>query len=142
MNKRTRRTWLGRNKLDNGRSSVRMNPMKPRLIFCVLCAFALATPALAQTRFAQSQSQLFNRFDANRDGQISLSEYQNELLRAFDAMDANRNAVLDLNELPAGSRTPITRKQRLDSIAGQFRAQDSNRDGALQPNELFQPPKK
>lgn len=116
--------------------------MKPSHVLFACCLLTATTPLLAQTQFARSQSQLFNRFDANRDGVIQVTEYQTELLRAFDAMDVNRNKVLDLNELPSGSRAPVTRKQRLASIADQFRAQDGNKDGVLQPNELFQPPKK
>ncbi len=80
------------------------------------------------------------RMDADHDGRVSLSEYQDWLSYAFDAMDRNRDAVLTADELPGGKGKPITRIQHRERLASTFRKQDSDHDGHLTARELSVPP--
>jgi Ca2+-binding EF-hand superfamily protein len=81
------------------------------------------------------------RMDVNRDARVSLSEYQDWLSYAFDAMDRNRDAVLTADELPGRKGRPITRAQHRERLAATFKKQDSNQDGFLSAKELAAPPR-
>ena len=81
------------------------------------------------------------RMDADRDGRVSLAEYQDWLGYAFDAMDGNRDGVLSPAEQPGGRGAPLTREQHRARLAEAFRRQDANHDGFLDAKELAAPPR-
>ena len=103
------------------------------------CALSLS-PLHAQVR---QSSDYLARMDTDGDGRVSLVEYQDWLSYAFDAMDANRDGVLDASERPArahGAGPDVTREQHRRTLAERFAKQDRNRDGSLDARELAAPP--
>jgi len=111
-------------------------------MFRRLLALALCLPALASAQVASTGDYL-SRMDGDGDGRISLLEYQDWLSYAFDAMDANRDGVLDASERPArahGAGPDVTREQHRRTLAERFAKQDRNRDGSLDARELAAPP--
>ncbi|NUO78351.1 MAG: hypothetical protein HOQ32_20370 [Lysobacter sp.] len=112
--------------------------MRPSLL--VLCLLALPSAAAAQVN---STGDYLSRMDTNGDGKVSLVEYQDWLSYGFDAMDKNRNGVLEPEELPSGRRSAgaaLTREQHRAQLAETFRKQDRNRNGSLDARELASPP--
>jgi Ca2+-binding EF-hand superfamily protein len=79
--------------------------------------------------------------DADRDGRVSLNEYQDWLSYAFDAMDRNRDGTLSALEQPGGRGGPLARAEHRARIATRFRMQDADRDGFLSARELAAPPR-
>ena len=92
--------------------------------------------------FAQvnATSDYLSRMDADRDGRVSLPEYQDWLSYAFDGMDRNRHGTLSPEEQPGGRGTPITRTEHRDRPAERSKRQDANRDGFLNAKELSATP--
>ncbi|MGO4262909.1 calcium-dependent protein kinase 21 [Lysobacter sp. TAB13] len=108
-----------------------------------LLGLCLLSPALCVAQVVTSTGDYLSRMDADGDGKISLSEYQDWLSYAFDAMDANHDGVLDATEQPAsgrGARATLTREQHRQTLAERFRKQDRNHDGWLDARELASPP--
>jgi len=115
-----------------------------RRAFAVACVAVASTAALAPAvAFAQvaSSGEYLARMDADRDGRVSLVEYQDWLSYAFDAMDHDRDGVLSPAEQPGGRGAPITREQHRARLAEAFRRQDANHDGYLGTKELAAPPR-
>lgn len=79
--------------------------------------------------------------DADRDGRISLAEYQDWLCYGFDSMDRNHDGVLSPAETPGGRGQAITRATQRARLALAFARQDRNRDGFLDARELAAPPR-
>ncbi|MBS0199282.1 MAG: EF-hand domain-containing protein [Proteobacteria bacterium] len=98
----------------------------------------LSAPAPAQVRNTGDYLRLM---DANHDGQVQLSEYQDWLCYGFDRMDHNHDGVLTPDEQPGGRGKGITREQYRAQLAGQFRKLDRNHDGVLDVKELASPPR-
>lgn len=96
---------------------------------------------LAATAQIHASSDYLARMDADHDGRISLTEYQDWLSYAFNAMDRDHDGVLSLAELPGGRGTPITRSEHRERLAAAFRHQDRNGDGSLDTRELAAPPR-
>lgn len=94
--------------------------------------------ALAQV---QESADYLTRMDRDHDGRASLSEYQDWLCYAFDAMDRNHDGVLSPAELPGGRGHVVTRDEHRARLADAFRRQDRNRDGLLDARELAAPPR-
>jgi Ca2+-binding EF-hand superfamily protein len=101
-------------------------------------AIALAMPAFAQV---VASADYLARMDADRDGRISLPEYQDWLSYAFDAMDVDHDGVLAPAEQPGGRGKPIAREAHRARLAAAFARQDANRDGVLNATELAAPPR-
>lgn len=103
-----------------------------------LCAWLGAGAALAQVDAAPDY---LARMDADRDGRVSLLEYQDWLSYAFDAMDRDRDGVLAPVELPGGRGPPVARAPYRARLAEAFRRQDRNGDGFLDARELAAAPR-
>lgn len=86
-------------------------------------------------------SDYLSRMDADRDGRVSLVEYQDWLSYAFDGMDKNGDGTLSAPEQPGGRGKPITRTEHRERLAERFKRQDTNRDGFLDAKELSAPPR-
>ncbi|QWP77388.1 hypothetical protein J5226_02990 [Lysobacter sp. K5869] len=114
----------------------------PLVLLASMVPLALYCPRAAAQEVTSTGDYL-SRMDADHDGRVSLSEYQDWLSYAFDAMDANRDGVLDASEQPAsgrGARPPLTREQHRKTLAERFARQDRNHDGFLDARELASPP--
>ena len=110
------------------------------MIARIACALLCLSPAFAQAQVQRTGDYLL-RMDADGDGKVSLSEYQDWLSYAFDGMDRNRDGVLTADELPGGRGKPVTREQHRARLAERFRKQDANHDGWLDAKELAAPPR-
>ena len=104
-----------------------------------LLALAIAC-ATAHAQVTASADYLA-RMDADRDGRVSLVEYQDWLSYAFDAMDADHDGTLAPAEQPGGRGKPITRDAHRARLAEAFARQDKNHDGTLGAAELAAPPR-
>ena len=74
--------------------------------------------------------------DANRDGIITLAEFQQARGAKFDQIDRNRDGVVRMSDIPAFMRTSAqgAQLQRLIGMA------DANQDGPLTRNEPLKSP--
>ena len=104
----------------------------------LLCSLACTGNVLAQASVA---ADYLARMDADRDGRVSLAEYQDWLSYAFDAMDRDHDGVLVPTELPGGRGAVLTRAQHRARLADAFHRQDRNGDGLLDARELSAPPR-
>ena len=113
----------------------------PRVAVAVLaCALPAMASAQVQRTDAASIENYLSKMDADRDGRVSLVEYQDWLTYAFDGMDRDRDGMLSAAEQPGGKGQPLTREQHRARLAERFRKQDANRDGFLNARELASPP--
>jgi Ca2+-binding EF-hand superfamily protein len=103
----------------------------------VVLACALPMAASAQV---QRTADYLSKMDADRDGRVSLVEYQDWLSYAFDAMDRDRDGVLSPAEQPGGRGAVLTRTDHRARLAERFRKQDRDRNGFLSARELAAPP--
>ena len=123
-----------------------LDRINPGLRDVALIAALAAMPAFAQspprTGYGVTASgDYLARMDADRDGRVSLVEYQDWLSYAFDAMDRDRDGVLSPAEQPGGRGTALTRAAHRERLAERFRRQDANRDNVLDARELAAPPR-
>lgn len=111
--------------------------------FLALAATTVAAPAAGQ--FASSTQDYLSEYDRDRDGRVSLAEYQDKLSEVFRRMDYNGDGIVDLDEFdPAvvGPNTrPISLARHRARLAEVFRRQDVNRNGYLDTRELGAPPR-
>ena len=105
----------------------------PVLVLLLLC------PMLVHGQ-VQRTSDYVSKMDADRDGRVSLAEYQDWLGYAFVGMDRDGDGVLSPAEQPGGRGAPLTIAEHRARIAERFRKQDANRDGFLGAKELAAPP--
>jgi hypothetical protein len=88
----------------------------------------------------QGSGDYLSRMDTDRDGKVSVVEYQDWLSYAFDGMDRNGDGVLSAEEQPGGRGAAITRDTHRARLAERFRRQDIDRSGFLDAKELAAPP--
>lgn len=98
-----------------------------------------AAPAPAADTPARSGDYLA-LMDADRDGRVSPTEYQDWLSYAFDRMDTDRDGVLAAAEQPGGRGEVVTRTVYRERLLQRFRRQDLDRNGWLDARELAAPP--
>lgn len=104
------------------------------------CASLLLLAASAHAQVTDTGSYL-QRMDTDGDGKVSVEEYVQWMMYAFDRMDRNADGVLSADELPGGKGKPITREQQRQTIIERFHKQDANGDGFLSAKELSAPPR-
>ncbi len=111
--------------------------MRRRMTFLFFVSLPMLAAAQGPVR---GTGDYLARMDADHDGRVSLSEYQDWLSYAFDAMDRDRDGVLARGELPGGKGKAVTRIQHRERLAATFRRQDGDDDGYLNARELSAPP--
>ena len=79
--------------------------------------------------------------DRDRDGRVSQEEYLAWMSHGFEAMDRNRDGVLQAAEQPGGRGQPLSRAAHRANLSERFRRQDVDRDGFLSAKELAAPPR-
>lgn len=80
------------------------------------------------------------RMDADRDGRVSLPEFQAWMGYAFERMDTNRDGLVSVDELPGHRGRPISLAEHRAALAARFAKQDRDHDGVLSARELAAPP--
>jgi hypothetical protein len=102
----------------------------------------LATVLLLTTAatFGQSRDDFLRRVDTDRDGRVSVGEYQFHMSFAFRQMDRNNDQVLEPGEQLVPNAKTLTRVELDARMAAQFHRQDRNHDGYLNAAELSAPP--
>jgi hypothetical protein len=106
--------------------------------FCALAGALLACAATAQVR---GTDDYLARMDTDRDGRVSLHEYQAWLGYAFERMDRDGDGVLGAAELPGGRGAPVRLDAHRQALAEAFARQDRDRSGFLDARELAAPPR-
>lgn len=109
----------------------------PWLALAIAGALLLPRPAAAQVT---ATGEYLARMDADRDGRVSLPEFQDWMGYAFARMDRDGDGVLAPAELPGGRGKPIALADHRAALAVTFARQDRNRDGWLDARELAAPP--
>ena len=104
------------------------------------CLALLLAGSAAHAQVADTRSYL-QRMDTDGDGRVSVEEYVQWMLYAFERMDRNGDGVLSADELPGGKGAPITRQQQRQTLIQRFHKQDANGDGYLSAKELAAPPR-
>lgn len=104
------------------------------------CLVLLLVASAVQAQVTDTGSYL-QRMDTDGDGRVSVEEYVQWMLYAFERMDRNGDGVLSADELPGGKGTPITREQQRQTLIQRFHKQDANGDGYLSARELAAPPR-
>ena len=106
-------------------------------ILCVSCVLGM----LAQCAFANGKAEYWRLLDKNADGFVDAMEYQSWMMYGFHQRDRDGDHELRGGELPNGQMHPITEEQQRKRLLQQFKAQDTDHNGLLSPQELFAPPR-
>ena len=101
----------------------------------IRCSSHLAAPCTAQ-----SSSSYFELVDLDRDGRISLAEFQERLSWAFRQMDRNADQVLSPDEQLVANSPTLSLAELQQRLTAQYQRQDRNKDGWLSPREFLAPP--
>lgn len=113
---------------------------KRRLLRRFSCVALLLAAPLVHAQVTDTGTYL-QRMDTDGDGKVSVEEYTQWMMYAFERMDRNGDGVLSADELPGGKGKPITREQQRQTIVERFHKQDANGDGFLSAKELSAPPR-
>jgi hypothetical protein len=76
----------------------------------------------------------YGEMDANGDGMVSKSEFDDYHSRQFNEMDGNKDGKLTLDEMNAGPKMPMGNSATAH-LDRRFNAADSNHDGGLDRTE-------
>ena len=110
---------------------------RPSALACAALACAMT---IAHGAAAAPASDYFDSIDLDRDGRVSLEEFQQRMSWAFRQMDRNGDEVLSPDEQLVPNAPTLTLAELRRRMAEQFRRQDRNKDGWLSQRELLAPP--
>jgi hypothetical protein len=109
----------------------------PTLLFATGSLLAVgtvfaATPDAAadggrHARRAAMQQQMFERLDANRDGQVSRTEYKASIDARFDKLDANGDGSVDADEIARSPATAERVNRRAEGFVKRYDASGSGK---------------
>ncbi|MGZ8273170.1 MAG: EF-hand domain-containing protein [Burkholderiaceae bacterium] len=101
------------------------------------CALALAGACAVTAIHAATQPsvsrQIFLNADLNEDAFVDLDEFHKDVVRAFHALDHNRDGYVSVDELQA-----IPDKTRVDLLLKAMKLSDKDRDGRLSFKEVVE----
>ena len=113
--------------------------------FLMAALFATAMPTAASATppapAVDSSRDYLVRMDTDRDGAVSLSEFQGWMGYAFERMDVDRDGIVETHELPGGRGRAIALDEHRRHLAATFARQDRDGDGRLSARELAAPPR-
>lgn len=81
------------------------------------------------------------RMDGDRDGRVSLAEFQAWMGYAFERMDTDGDGVVATHELPGGRGRAVSLVEHRRALATTFARQDRDGNGYLDARELAAPPR-
>ncbi len=115
----------------------------PGAAFFVAMAVALAAAAHppARTPSVGTSGDYLARMDTDRDGRVSLPEFQAWMGYAFERMDVDGDGLVATHELPGGRGRPIALDEHRRRLAATFAKQDRDGNGHLDARELAAPPR-
>jgi Ca2+-binding EF-hand superfamily protein len=97
----------------------------------LLAALSIALATMPSGAFADAIADLFNEFDANRDGGITLEEFTQHRAERFKKYDSNADEQISIEEFTAGVAA-----DKLDSRKQRFHEMDTNGDGMLTESDM------
>lgn len=132
--------------------------MAPLMILALHASIAASAAEPSQNKTSQNKTArtqasseerrvkaVFDLFDENHDGFISMAEYKNNQMLVFYLWDRNKDLVLTQNETPfppdvfarvAGADGKIDSVEFLNLVDDAFRQADANHDGKLDRQEF------
>lgn len=114
--------------------------LRPAMGLWMAVAMLAATQPL-QAQQWRSAGEYLRQVDGNGDGRVSQDEYIAWMSYGFDAMDRNRDGVLQPAEQPGGRGKLLSRAEHRANLIERFRKQDVDRSGFLSAKELAAPPR-
>lgn len=103
--------------------------------------FLTLATALQAAPTVGSSADYLARMDTDRDGRVSLPEFQAWMGYAFERMDVDRDGVVETHELPGGRGREVSLQAHRERQATTFARQDRDRSGFLDARELAAPPR-
>lgn len=86
---------------------------------------------IRRDQFVKAPQPMIERYDRNRDGQVSAAEIEADRAARFDRADANKDGVLNLQE-----RRALGEEMRAAARARAFAALDADRNGRVSREEF------
>jgi hypothetical protein len=86
-----------------------------------------ATEGARHARRAAMQQQMFERLDADRDGQVSRAEYKASIDARFDKLDANGDGSVDADEIARSPATAERVNRRAEGFVKRYAAEGSSK---------------
>ncbi|WP_425091899.1 EF-hand domain-containing protein [Tropicimonas sp. S265A] len=114
--------------------------MKPTLTLAVLLvmgatSLAMASPGGRDLDRTEIREEMFNRLDADGDGQFSRDEIENLAASRFQDADSDGDGFLSLEEVQAAAAARMA--DRADRMSTRMMDRlDANDDGRLSPDEM------
>lgn len=104
-------------------------------LFGSLLAAMAAGPAVAQETDAQSAERYFDRLDQKKQGFITLADMQRIEAKTFKRTDDNKDGELTLSEYNFG--IPDDRQDVIDRFTRRFRLADADNNGRITMDEYM-----
>jgi len=105
--------------------------MRPLALLCLAAGFALAAQLAVAPADADEIGDLFNVFDTDHDGGITLAEFAEHRAERFAKYDANQDRQISLAEFTAGLAG-----DKLENRKQRFAEMDTNKDGLLTETDM------
>ena len=86
-----------------------------------------AAEGARHARRAAMQQRMFERLDADRDGQVSRAEYKASVDARFDKLDANGDGSVDADEIARSPATAERVNRRAEGFIKRYAAEGSNK---------------